>query len=76
MNTKSFRELTSQEVDQLQRLGNRAEDWQAVRVSGAFDANLVHNNVFIGQVCLGAVAPGYLHDGEEHSFLERYKEND
>ena len=66
MNTKSFRELTSQEVDQLQRLGNRAEDWQSVRVSGAFDANLVHNNVFIGQVCLGAVAPGYLHDGDLH----------
>ena len=66
MNTKSFRELTSQEVDRLQRLGNRAEDWQSVRVSGAFDANLVHNNVFIGQVCLGAVAPGYLHDGDLH----------
>ncbi len=66
MNTKSFRELTSQEVDQLQRLGNRAEDWQSVRVSGAFDANLVHNNVFLGQVCLGAVAPGYLHDGDLH----------
>ena len=66
MKTSSFRELTRQEVEQLERQGNRAENWSMVLVGDGFDANYVYNNVFMGQVCLGALGHDYLHDGDLH----------
>ena len=66
MKTNSFRELTHQEVEQLQQQGNRAENWSAVLVGDGFDANYLYNNVFMGQVCLGALGQDYHHDGDLH----------
>ena len=66
MKTKSFRPLTSQEIEQLQLLGNRAEDWSLVQVDNTLDVNLIRNNVFMGRVSLGAMAQGYVHDGDLH----------
>ena len=47
MKTSPFRELTRQEVEQLEQHGNRAENWSAVLVGDGFDANFLYNNVFI-----------------------------
>ena len=66
MKTNSFRALTHEEVEQLQQQGNRAEDWTRVMVGDDFDANVIRNNVFMGDVCLGALGQGYLHDGDLH----------
>ena len=66
MKTSPFRELTRQEVEQLEQHGNRAENWSAVLVGDGFDANFLYNNVFMGQVCLGALERGFLHDGDLH----------
>ena len=66
MKTNSFRALTSQEVQQLQLLGNRADNWAEVTVSDPFDANLFRNNVFMGTLRLGAFSTGCLHDGDLH----------
>ncbi len=66
MKTNSFRALTSQEVEQLQQQGNRAEKWSGVRVGDGFDATFVHNNVFMGTVCLGAIGQGCIHNGDLH----------
>ena len=66
MKTNSFRALTSQEVQQLQLLGNRADNWAEVTVSDLFDANLFRNNVFMGTLRLGAFSTGWLHDGDLH----------
>ena len=64
MKTNSFRALTPQEVEQLQQQGNRAEDWSAIQVADGFDAAMVYNNVFMGNVCLGALGQGVVHDGD------------
>ena len=64
MTTNTFRALTCPEIEQLQQFGNRAEDWALVQVSDAFDAALFRNNVFMGRVWLGAMAQGYVHDGD------------
>ena len=66
MKTSPFRELTRQEVEQLEQHGNRAENWSAVLVGDGFDANFLYNNVFMGQVCLGALERDFLHDGDLH----------
>ena len=66
MNTKTFRPLTTSEVRQLESFGNRAEDWNHVQVSEAFDAALVRNNVFMGAVAIGDLQSGRLHDGDLH----------
>lgn len=49
------RNLTSQEIDQLHRQGNIADNWANVRVAGEFDASRVRNCCFAGIVRLGAV---------------------
>ena len=57
MKTKTFRPLTSQEIEQLQLLGNRAEDWSLVQVDNTLDVNLIRNNVFMGRVSLARLCP-------------------
>ncbi len=64
MKTMSFRPLTSQETEQLQQLGNRAEDWSLVQVSNACDLSLIRNNVFLGRVQLGAMEKGFVSHGD------------
>ena len=66
MKSTSFRTLTSQEIEQLQQLGNRAEDWSQVQVNNDCDLNLVRNNVFMGHVWLGAIEQGFVHHGDLH----------
>ena len=66
MKTSSFRVLTSQEISQLQAQGNRAEDWSMVHVSNPFDVNLIYHNVFMGEVWIGALEQGFIHQGDLH----------
>lgn len=66
MKTNSFRAVTSLEVEQMQAQGNRAEDWSKVHVSDQFDANLIYNNVFMGEIWLGAIEQGFVHQGDLH----------
>ena len=66
MKNNSFRALTTNEVEQLQQYGNRADDWKTVLVNDIFDASLIRNNTFMGQVRLGALGQGCLHDGDLH----------
>ena len=60
----SYRALTSNEITQLQSLGNRAEDWSLVQVCDPFDATSVRNNVFMGRVWLGSSHQNYVNDGD------------
>jgi hypothetical protein len=49
-----YRNLTSGEIEQLERAGNYAEDWSAVKVADPFCADCLRNNCFEGEVSLGA----------------------
>ena len=49
-----YRNLTSGEIEQLERAGNYAEDWSAVKVADPFCADCLRNNSFEGEVSLGA----------------------
>lgn len=60
----SYRALTSNEITQLQSLGNRAEDWSLIHVCDTFDAAFIRNNIFMGHVWLGAVSQDYVQDGD------------
>ena len=53
-NTK-YRNLTAVEIEQLERQGNYAEDWSAVRVATPFCAECVRNSTFEGAVSLGII---------------------
>lgn len=64
MKPNTFRNLTKDEVDLLESLGNSAEDWNQVQVCNPFNPKLCRNNVFMGRVWLGAMEQGYVHDGD------------
>ena len=53
MNTR-YRNLTKGEIEQLERAGNYAEDWSAIRVADSFCVKCLRNNSFEGEVALGA----------------------
>ena len=50
-----YRDLTPGEIEQLERAGNSAEDWSAVKVADPFCIECLRGNTFDGQVRLGAV---------------------
>lgn len=50
-----YRNLTRSEIEQLERAGNYAENWSAVKVADPFCAECLRNNTFDGDVCLGAI---------------------
>ena len=50
-----YRNLTQSEIEQLERAGNYAEDWSAVKVADPFCGDCLRNNIFDGEVCLGAI---------------------
>jgi hypothetical protein len=50
-----YRNLTPQEVDQLERQGNIAEDWSTVQVAEPFCAECIRNSTFEGAVSLGSI---------------------
>ena len=52
---RKYRRLTAEEVAQLERQGNRADDWGAVLVVEPFDAVCVQGNRFGGEVRIGAL---------------------
>ena len=45
-------------------MGNYAEDWSAIEVSGTVNANLIRNNTFLGKVSIGVIEPLTIHDGD------------
>ena len=49
-----YRDLTQSEIEQLERAGNYAADWSAIRVADPFCASSLRNNSFEGRVTLGA----------------------
>ena len=55
MTDKEYRRLTVAEIGQLERQGNCAEDWGAVRVSEPFCIGHIRNSTFDGAVSLGAI---------------------
>lgn len=59
-----YRSLTASEIEQLERSGNSAEDWSAVQVADPFSVSCLHGNCFDGEVRLGALQPGRVHDGD------------
>ena len=59
-----YRSLTASEIEQLERSGNCAEDWSAVQVADPFSVSCLHGNSFDGEVRLGALQPGRVHDGD------------
>ena len=64
MSSKTYRSLTSSEIAQLQQMGNYAEDWSAIEVSGTVNANLIRNNTFLGKVSIGVIESLTIHDGD------------
>ena len=59
-----YRSLTASEIEQLERLGNCAENWSAVKVTDQFSVSGLHGNCFDGEVRLGAIATGKVKDGD------------
>ena len=59
-----YRNLTAGEIEQLQRAGNNAEDWSAIRVADPFCVECLRNNTFDGTVHLGAVENAKTVDGD------------
>ncbi len=53
--TKKYRNLTATEIEQLERQGNYAEDWSAVKVADTFCTDCVRNSTFDGAVSLGVI---------------------
>ena len=53
MNTR-YRNLTSGEIEQLERAGNYADDWSAIRVADPFCVERLRNNSLEGEVTMGA----------------------
>ena len=50
-----YRNLTTAEIEKLERQGNYAENWSAVRVAEPFCVECIRNSTFEGAVSLGAI---------------------
>ena len=59
-----YRNLTASEIEQLERSGNCAENWSAVKVTDQFSVSCLHGNCFDGEVRLGAITSGKVKDGD------------
>ena len=59
-----YRNLTADEVAQLERHGNWAADWQKVLVAVPFCIDCLRGNTFDGEVRLGTLEVGIVHDGD------------
>ncbi len=55
-----YRHLKLDEVEELKKNGNNADDWSLVMVSGNFLPELIHNCNFYGLVRIGILEPYYL----------------
>jgi Domain of unknown function (DUF4954) len=56
----SHRHLKLDEVEELKKNGNNADDWNLVLVTGKFLPDLIHNCNFYGFVRIGVLEPYYL----------------
>ncbi len=50
-----YRPLRPEEIERLQQNGNNAQDWRLIKVTEGFDAALVSNCTFWGDVFIGAL---------------------
>jgi hypothetical protein len=55
MSKATTRPLTPAEIEQLERQGNCAEDWSALRVAEPFCPECIRNSTFMGAVSLGSI---------------------
>ena len=55
MSKATTRPLTPAEIEQLERQGNCAEDWSALRVTDPFCPECIRNSTFMGAVSLGSI---------------------
>src|SRR5579863_2611672 len=58
--TVIYRHLKLNEVEELKKNGNNADDWDLVMVTGNFLPDLVHHCNFFGMVRIGILEPYYL----------------
>ncbi len=58
-NRKSYRPLTTAEIDTLVHNRNTSDNWNMIMVAGPFDANLVRNCKFFGLVRIGSLQALY-----------------
>ena len=61
--TMNYRNLTAQEITQLQSQGNRAQDWSRVTVEEPFCLDNLYNNQFFGSVQIGSISNNDLRRG-------------
>ena len=59
-----YRNLSTAEVEQLERAGNYAEEWSAIQVADPFCVDCLRNNTFEGPVKLGPLEPARMTDGD------------
>ncbi len=59
-----YRNLTARETEQLERAGNHADDWSTILVADPFCIECLRNNTFDGEVRLGVLEAGKVHDGD------------
>jgi hypothetical protein len=59
-----YRNLTARETEQLERAGNHADDWSTIQVADPFCIECLRNNTFDGEVRLGVLEAGKVHDGD------------
>ena len=59
-----YRNLTSAEVERLERQGNWAADWSAVQVADPFCVECVCNSAFDGPVRLGSIGRNRVSEGD------------
>jgi hypothetical protein len=50
---EKVRSLSTQEIEFLEKQGNRARDWSAIRVVPDFKTDFIHNSSFYGECVLG-----------------------
>jgi len=55
MDNTTYRNLTPDEILQLERQGNYADDWSALRVTDPFCPDCIRNSTFLGAVSLGSI---------------------
>ena len=59
----SYRQLTEQEIAQLQAQQCRAESWDSIQVAPNFTADYIHNVRFSGDITLGVFSESFVCEG-------------
>lgn len=64
MSRPSYRNLTPAEIERLERHGNYAADWSAVRVADPFCPECIRDSTFMGAVSIGSIENRRRTDGD------------